>query len=150
MTDFIIMVNIGILLLFTAIQDLRSKHISNWSILAGAVLICISIPFSHSLTLVDRGFGILVGILVILISKATKGKIGMGDGLLLSVTGLGLGFWGNLELFALALFAAAIVSIALLITRLANRKTSIPFVPFLFLGYILHFISSEPWMMAGG
>ena len=74
----------------------------------------------------------------------------MGDGLILSVTGLGLGFWNNLELFALALFAAALVSIVLLITRLANRKTSIPFVPFLFLGYLLHLISSKPWLLAGG
>lgn len=136
---------IGILLFVTAIQDLRSKHISNWIILAGAALICIGIPFTHSLTLMERGLGTLVGAGVILISKATGGKIGMGDGLLLCITGMGLGLWGNLELFVLSLFAAAIVSILLLIARLANRKTSIPFVPFLFLGYILQIIGSHPW-----
>ncbi len=150
MTNLIINIGIGILLLITAIQDVRSKQISNWIILAGAALLCIGIPFSHGLTLADRGFGMLVGAGVILISKATGGKIGMGDGLLLCVTGLGLGVWSNLELFALSMFAAAVVSIILLIARLANRKTSIPFVPFLFLGYILQTINSRPWMMPKG
>jgi leader peptidase (prepilin peptidase)/N-methyltransferase len=73
---------------------------------------------------------------VIFISRITGGKIGMGDGLLLCVTGLGLGFWGNMELFAYALFAAAAVSVILLILRLADRKKSIPFVPFLLLSYL--------------
>lgn len=73
---------------------------------------------------------------MIVISKITGGKIGMGDGILLCITGMGLGFWGNLELFGIALFFAAVVSILLLIFRLADRKKSIPFVPFLFFGYV--------------
>ena len=46
----------------------------------------------------------------------------MGDGLVLSVTGMGLGFWSNLELFALALAFAALFSMFLLVFRLAGRK----------------------------
>ena len=61
----------------------------------------------------------------------------MGDGMLLCITGLGLGFWSNLELFAIALILAAIVSIFLLMLRLADRKKSIPFIPFLLIGYVI-------------
>jgi leader peptidase (prepilin peptidase)/N-methyltransferase len=67
---------------------------------------------------------------------ASDGKIGIGDGVLLCATGLGLGFWSNLELFAIALLLAAVISIVLLTFRLADRKKSIPFVPFLLLGYV--------------
>ena len=56
----------------------------------------------------------------------------MGDGLVLSVTGMGLGFWSNLELFALALAFAALFTMVLLVFRLAERKNSIPFLPFMF------------------
>lgn len=147
MPELIMKSLMGILLLLTAIQDIYYKKISTWIIVIGGILLCICIPFCKELSLSDRALGLSVGAGVMITSKATGGKIGMGDGLLLSVTGIGLGFWGNLELFALSLFAAAIVSIALLAFKLADRKKSIPFVPFLFIGYIITFISSQPWNM---
>ncbi|NLK28225.1 MAG: hypothetical protein GX306_07775 [Clostridiales bacterium] len=128
---------LGALLLLCGIQDLRKKRLYLWLVLVGAILIGICIPFSDSLTWFNRMGGATIGIVVILISLATGGKIGMGDGILLCVTGIGLGFWTNLELFALALLGAAIVSIVLLIFRLADRKKSIPFVPFLLISFIL-------------
>jgi leader peptidase (prepilin peptidase)/N-methyltransferase len=85
----------------------------------------------------NRLGGAAIGGFVILTSMITSGKIGLGDGILLCITGLGLGFWGNLELFCLALSLAAGLSIMLLIFRLADRKKSIPFVPFLFVGYLI-------------
>ncbi len=124
------------LLLLCSLQDMKKKKISLWFILLGGVLISISIPFCDSIPLIDRLGGFAIGLVVIIISLATVGKIGMGDALILCVTGLGLGFWGNLELFAAALFLAAIISIVLLSVRLADRKKSIPFVPFLFAGYL--------------
>ncbi|HBI72699.1 MAG TPA: hypothetical protein DDY59_05865 [Lachnospiraceae bacterium] len=127
---------IGVLLLLCSIQDVRRKKLSLWVILTGAVLIGICMPFSTSLSLLDRFGGVIVGVGVIGISLLTGGKIGMGDGLLLCVTGIGLGFWGNMELFAAALAAAAVVSILLLVFRLANRKKSIPFVPFLLFSFL--------------
>jgi len=102
----------------------------------GAILLCICVPFCNSFSLIDCIGGILVGGSVVLISKATRGKVGMGDGLILCATGIGLGLWGNLELFAFALFMAAVLCIMLLILRLVDRKKSIPFVPFLFLSYV--------------
>lgn len=127
----------GVLLTFSAVQDILKKKIWLWVIILGAVLVCICIPFNQNFTLPDRFGGLLIGLSVVLLSKATRGKIGVGDGLILCVTGLGLGFWGNMELFFAALFAAALVSIFLLVFRLADRKKSIPFVPFLLLGFVV-------------
>lgn len=135
MADLLIKVILTGLLILCAIQDIRKKKIFLWMISSGAVLTGLCLPFSQLISIPDRIAGVVIGISVIFISIATSGKIGMGDALLLCITGLGMGFWGNLELFALALFLASIVSIILLIVHLADRKKSIPFVPFLLVSY---------------
>lgn len=135
MAENIIKLIIAAMLLYCGIQDTLKKKISLWVLITAAVLTGICIPFCSIASVPDRIGGTVIGITVIIISIATVGKIGMGDGLLLCITGLGLGFWANLELFAIALFLAALVSIFLLIARLADRKKSIPFVPFLLIGY---------------
>lgn len=147
MAELMLKGSLGALLLITALQDVRTKKISLWIIIAGAILICAFIPFTQSITYIDRGVGVLVGLGVIITSRATGGKIGMGDGYLLCVTGISLGFWGNMELFATALFTAALVSIVLLIFKLADRKKSIPFIPFLFLAYLIRMISTKAWLI---
>lgn len=81
--------------------------------------------------------GIIIGLVVLGISKLTKNGIGTGDGLLLCVTGVYLGFWKNLEMFFMALCLAAACSALLLITKRAGRKTQIPFVPFLGIAYLI-------------
>jgi len=137
MWEYIIRGLIGLLLVTTAVQDFFTKKIKLWIIMLCALLICLCIPFCPALTIIDRLMGFIMGIGVVLLSKITKGKIGSGDGLVLCVTGLGLGFWGNLELFALALTIAAAFSAGLLILRIAGRKSSIPFIPFLLISYII-------------
>lgn len=127
----------GTMLIFSAAQDIVKKKILVWIIALGAMLLGMCIPFCNNLTLVNRVGGITIGLGVIIVSKITRGKIGMGDGLILCVTGMGLGFWVNMELFFTALLAASVVSIILLALRLVNRKKSIPFIPFLLLGFIV-------------
>lgn len=143
--DYIIRTCLGIILITTAIQDIRYKRINTWIIISGFVIIVICMPFSVSINLMERSLGLLTGLSLMGISKATGGKIGMGDGMLLCVSGVGLGFWANLELFAIGLFLAAVVSIILLIIKRVNRKYSIPFVPFLLMGYIIQTLVSKPW-----
>lgn len=136
MMVLLLKLSIGVLLFLCGIQDMRNKKISLWIVLFGAMIVSIIAINTTTLSLINRFAGLGVGIFVIIISLLTGGKIGMGDGLLLCVTGIGLGFWSNLELFALALLIAAIVSVFLLAFRLANRKKSIPFIPFLFFSFL--------------
>lgn len=136
MWEYVLKGLIGLFLITTAAQDIISRKIKVWVVALYTLLVCICIPFCPSLTVLDRLFGLLLGTGVVLLSKATKGKIGMGDGLVISVTGLGLGFWCNLELFALALAIAAAFSVFLLILRLVNMKNSIPFIPFILFSYL--------------
>ena len=93
MWEYIIRGIIGLLLLILAIQDVKWKKISVGTVVIAAILICICVPFCSMLSVVDRILGLSLGLGVMLLSKATGGKIGIGDGLALSVTGMGLGFW---------------------------------------------------------
>ncbi|NLL72778.1 MAG: hypothetical protein GX237_04555 [Clostridiales bacterium] len=137
MGEIILKVLLGVFLIMLAIQDLARKKVKVWLVILGGLLICACIPFCSMISLFNRLLGLTLGLGLIILSKATGGKIGVGDGLVICVTGIGLGFWTNLELFVLALFIAAIFSIGLLAFRLADRKKSIPFLPFLFLSYLM-------------
>ncbi len=143
MADKILMLIQGALLLICAIQDIFKKRVLLWLICIGAVMTGVCLPFIDRLSVVDCLGGLAVGLVTLLISKITAGKIGMGDGILLCVTGIGLGFWNNLELFGIALFLAAVLSIFLLIFRIVDRKKSIPFIPFLFTGYLIIVFASK-------
>ena len=82
--------------------------------------------------------GLLVFLLLTCLSVFTKGSVGMGDAKLLGLTAVftGIGylvriiFWGMLCAFVYSLF--------LLIKKKGDRKTELPFVPFLVLGMALH------------
>ena len=135
--QWVLMIMIGI----CGIQDMLKKKRYLWLVIFGALFIIVCIPFCQSYGLLDRLAGFSIGAVIIVVSIATSGKIGLGDGILLCLTGVGLGFWSNLELFAIALTFAAIISIGLLTFRLADRKKAIPFVPFLFIAYLFVFFS---------
>lgn len=137
MSEWIIRIVLGVLLLFCGVQDLLYKRIYLWMIGVCATMVIACLPFCENLSVTERLGGCALGFGVILLSKVTQGKIGLGDGILLCVTGLGLGFWTNTELFGIALTLAAAVSILLLLLRIADRKKSIPFVPFLLVGYVI-------------
>ncbi len=80
-------------------------------------------------------WGMLLGLVLILISVATRGSLGMGDGILLVVTGVYLGGYGNLQLFLYGLLLSALCSLGLLALKRKKRKDEIAFVPFLLLSY---------------
>lgn len=136
MVEIILKVSIATMLVLCAAQDMYKKKLLVWPLVLFALLVILCSGFSNSISILDRLGGLILGLGVVLLSLVTGGKIGLGDGIILAITGIGLGLWANLELFAIALFLAAIVSILLLILRLANRKKSIPFVPFLLVSYL--------------
>ncbi len=82
-------------------------------------------------------WGILLGMAMIVLSFVTKGSVGLGDGILLVVTGVYLGGYGNLELLVMGFFLAALWSLGLMLIKKKNGKEKIPFVPFLLVSYLI-------------
>ena len=129
-----LMVNVIIsaVLLWNSILDWKYKKISLISVLAGI----ISIWMAGHIRLIHLS-GAAVGILLFLCSFFTRGQIGIGDGIIFCMTGLGYGFWGNLGLLFLSFLFSAVVSAVLLFGRRVGRKTRIPFIPFVMAAHML-------------
>ena len=129
----------GLLLLINAWQDYKEREILPWSLGAFGILgimarmICGK-AFRETMLSVLGGLG--VGAAMMVVSWVSRAAVGMGDGLLLCMTGVYLGFAENLELLLGALFLCGIYSAVLLIRRKAKRKTGVPFVPFLFVSFL--------------
>lgn len=79
--------------------------------------------------------GIMIGFLLIFISLLSRGEIGIGDGILFIVTGLLFGIYENTVLLFLSLLFAALISGILLVSGRVGRKYSLPFAPFVFVGF---------------
>lgn len=70
------------------------------------------------------------------LSVLTRGEIGMGDGVLLAALGTVLDVEEFLTMLLLGLLGSSIWALVLLAVFRKGRKTEIPFVPFLLLGYL--------------
>lgn len=117
-------------------MDIRKRSIYVWIIamfgIIGAVLGILCKPISC----INIMAGIVVGVATMLVSRWSKGGIGMGDGMVLCITGIYLGGYKNLSLLLAALILAACWSVGILVLKKGNRKTKIPFLPFLLTAYV--------------
>ena len=127
----------GIFLLVEGIRDIKKKQISMISVgsFAGIGLVLRMVFNLNSWYQSIAGAGI--GLFLLLVAKITKEKIGYGDGWVILVTGIYLGFRYNLFLLTVSLFISALVSIVLLSFKKVNRKSTMPFVAFIFVGYCI-------------
>lgn len=127
---------VGSLLLISSLLDICYKKIS---------LILLTLYFLGGLvwrigfcniSVIAVLSGITIGMFMLLISKLSNGAVGMGDGLLLIVTGCLLGIRKNLMLLFVGLVVAALVSLFLIVIKKVKKNYEIPFVPFLLIAYV--------------
>lgn len=73
---------------------------------------------------------LLPGAFLLAVSWIT-GQVGSGDGILLLILGLALGWTECIFIFFISLFLASIVSVVLLLFHKVKRNARIPFIPFM-------------------
>lgn len=79
--------------------------------------------------------GLLPAAVLILVAWITKQAVGFGDGCVLGVIGLYTGLWGSIGTLMMGLLLSCPISLFLLVCKKADRRQTIPFVPFLVMGY---------------
>ncbi len=117
-------------------EDIKKKKLTIVYILMfgiGGVILHLFYPVCSIYSIL---YGSLLGVIVMFLSWMSQGGIGMGDGILLVVTGVYLGGIYNLELFFTGLLLAAGWSIVLLLLQKKKQKEEMAFVPFLLVSYI--------------
>ena len=125
----------GMLTLCSA-EDIKRKQIRlNPVLIFGILGIFLHMLFRMQ-SIENILLGMSVGVVLLFLSVLTGGRIGMGDAVLLIVTGIYLGLEKNLELFFCGLLLCSMWALGLMVLRKKNRKDSIPFVPFLLAAYM--------------
>ena len=119
-----------------SIEDMRKKEIQVYVVLTFGIVGVILRLFYQNVSMRNMLLGMAIGIGMMFASLVTAGQIGLGDGLLLTVTGIFLGAYGNAMLFLHGLLFAAVWSLVVVLVFRKGRKTKIPFVPFLFIAYL--------------
>jgi len=99
-----------LLLIICAVEDFRRKEVTvTYILLFGTVGVVLHL-FYPNCSVYSMLWGLLLGIGIMAVSLLSRGSIGMGDGILLTVTGVYLGGYENLELFLLGvIFCGSLV-----------------------------------------
>lgn len=118
-------------LAFCTLCDLRSMQIP----LAGLVifgLVIVGIGIINGTLFQQLGFLQLIpGAVFLLISLLGKQSVGYGDGMVILLLGILLGISRCVAVIFMGLIFCSIVSIFILLLKKGNRRTKLPFMPFL-------------------
>ena len=122
-------------LLFSSFLDIRKREISiPVTLLFGLARVVYSVRTGRTMT--DYLIPLGIGILILGGSVLTRGQVGMGDGWMLLALGCMLRMECYIQMACIGMLLAAAYSGVLMLVFRKNRKTEIPLVPFLLLGYV--------------
>lgn len=123
-------------LLINTYWDMKKREILLWSIfLFGSLGVGLMLAFKIT-TLPSGICGMLFGVAIIGCAYITRQAIGYGDGMVIAVCGIYLGF---LQVFVMVFYALLIccaVSAVLIAAKKCTYKTYVPFLPYLLAGYV--------------
>jgi prepilin signal peptidase PulO-like enzyme (type II secretory pathway) len=126
---------LGIGLVFWAIQDMKNKKIMLLPITAAFAAGLLRCLIFHQPAVIDGLLGAGIGVALCLISKWTGKEIGMGDGMVTAVIGIYMGIRMTVLCLCLAFFLVSPVALLLGCFKKLSGKDSLPFLPFMLLGY---------------
>lgn len=138
------------ILIGLSVEDIRFRKVSGEWMLMMAVLGIGYRFYEKGGSWKSVLFGIGIGIVFLLISYATGEALGYGDSILICVLGLFVGALELIEILMTTWIAAAIIAMVLLMFKRFSRKTALPLVPFLTLGYGVTTIYHHISQCAGG
>lgn len=124
-------------LIANSIWDIRRRKISlAVTALLGIVGIVLRISLQE-IQFADIAMALSPGVLCLLLAAVSREKVGYGDGLLLLATGCCLKGQEMLAVWMMALGLAGLWALILCIFFHRGKGYEIPFVPFVFLGFLL-------------
>ena len=121
---------LAILYSITAFDDLRTRQVRVMELIVFAVLGLLIDLFSPTYSWLSILGGVSIGMVLMVVSYFSKEKIGMGDALIVAVSGLYLGFVNTLILLWLSSSLTSIYGVI-------KKKQELPFIPFLTVAYVI-------------
>lgn len=129
--------------LVSSINDICNKLIPLKLMLVSFISgLFILIIFKDTLRIINYlSGGLAAFFIMILLISISKGQIGRGDLILMTLTGFFLGAAAFFSILFLAIIFAGVCSLILIAMKEGSRKTEIPFAPFVLLGTVIFTIS---------
>lgn len=121
----------------TAIDDIKTKKIRVLKTLIFLVIGVLINIFNKPYSLPSVLGGMMIGIILYLLGIFSKEKIGKGDGLVVLVASLYLGFKNTLLLLWVSSIFAAIIGTFYIKRSGEKMDFELPFVPFMLMGYLV-------------
>lgn len=136
-------IGMGLYLLLLSGFDMKEKKVPIILLVVGLIIV-VGIKTEYILFGGDKGMmnitapllGCVPGLFFLGLGKITK-AVGLGDGMILLILGILVGYGQMIILLTISLLLQAVVSVLLLGLKKVNLKTGIPFIPFLTGGYLL-------------
>lgn len=130
---------------YFSVEDIRKKEITGWPlVLIGLIGICLTAASGEC-----QGWQpllrLLPGAVCLGLGWLTGEGIGYGDGLMLLCLGCFLSLPRLLSVCFAAMTLAGAAAIFLLLVLRRGKKTRIPFVPFLLVGYGILLLAERGW-----
>lgn len=122
-----------LLLVPQAIYDIKKQMV--WISPDIAILIFVQI-FGIDGGIISHLIRLIPGAIFIIFSFVSKESIGMGDGIVILALGTLLGMEKTFKLLFFASCFASLFSVVLILLKKADRKSRIPFIPFILMGTI--------------
>ena len=122
---------ISILLGIGSYMDIKTREIPNWI----SVIVAMTAVINFRL---ENLCGLIVAVIFFSVALAT-GKIGSGDVKLIAALSIVCGLWGSFALLLFAQIAMLIFyGVSVIVQKLRGRTAdkALPFVPFIFIGYL--------------
>ena len=130
--EWVIIIFLGL----NTVKDIRKKEISLFLTIGFAMIGIFWRIWDESWL---AGFwGVLPGLALSALSLCCRDMVGFGDGLMVLVIGLYLGTACAVASLFRALLGCAFWGLFLIFTGRGSRKTELPFVPFLLVGFWLY------------
>lgn len=136
----LIWVVLGVYLAIGSIYDKKSLLLPDWFLWMGCLVGTVWVIYEIIVGQTSWRQWItacLPGILWIILAFTTREQMGYGDGVVLLVIGSLTDATITMILLLVGLGLACVLGVLLLVSKRGNRKTELPFVPMLFLSYIM-------------
>ncbi len=125
-----------IVLIVLSIEDICYKKIHVLIPLFGCVVIILVRVMENELCIIEMMCSILPGLLLTGIAYVTKEAIGIGDGIVMCMTGLSFDILICTLMILISFGMAAVFCLAGIVFGRVGRKTEVAFLPFILSGYI--------------
>lgn len=122
-------------LLWLALKDKKYMEIKRSALVIAAIVLLFAGGVG-SVELWSRVGGAAFGVMLLLFCCFSKEALGRADGIVILVCGIAFGLQVTVALCFFGALYAGLFSGILLLTHRAGRKSRIPFLPFLLLGYV--------------